>query len=133
MAKINNGGPAFPRMGGYVEGTIPLQWEPPQAGMSLRDWFAGQALVGQMTAGESDNPAGYAELAYAVADAMLAERAKPAATDTNRALIAELVGAIENTLPRLRADTDDPEGIDWSAEIAAFEAVVAKAKSESAP
>lgn len=52
--------------------------------MSLRDWFAGQALVGIIS--ENANPASsgsegmakerYAERAFAYADAMLAERNK---------------------------------------------------------
>lgn len=63
------GGQAFPR--------------PDAVGMSLRDWFAGQALAGLLS-----NPnwapvengtaeARYAGAAYLQADAMLAERAKP--------------------------------------------------------
>jgi hypothetical protein len=44
-------------------------------GMTLRDWFAGQALSamnGQATPGEK------AFIAYAIADAMLLARSKPA-------------------------------------------------------
>ena len=37
MSKINNGGPAFP----HAHEDYPFQH-----GMSLRDWFAGQALAG---------------------------------------------------------------------------------------
>ena len=56
-----------------------------QEGMTLRDWFAGQALVGILTAwkmtGTCENYVGscqqVAALAYANADAMLAEREKP--------------------------------------------------------
>lgn len=76
MSLPNAGGPAFPRASGpeprvnsvtdYCDG------------MSMRDWFAGQALAGIL----SDAPRGYsgqavAAEAYAFADAMLAERAKP--------------------------------------------------------
>lgn len=47
------------------------------SGMSLRDWFAGQALSG-LLASESDDQiyptAGCAQRAYAMADAMLAVR-----------------------------------------------------------
>lgn len=51
-------------------------------GMSLRDWFAGQALIGLMSNSVHDHcplfgdgdP--FARDAYIVADAMLAERAK---------------------------------------------------------
>ena len=45
-------------------------------GMSLRDWFAGQALMGMMAngAGVELGSVGVAQSAYHVADAMLAER-----------------------------------------------------------
>lgn len=70
----NDGGPAFPVQELNADGT-------PYAltvGMSLRDYFAGQALVGLIaqsmgTAGAS-NPQHGAEYAYAMADAMLAAR-----------------------------------------------------------
>ena len=49
-------------------------------GMTLRDWFAGQALVGIMTQ-RPDSYACWAEAnarnAYAMADAMLAARGEP--------------------------------------------------------
>lgn len=47
-------------------------------GMTLRDWFAGQALAG-MLANSADNWSDHsfaAKWAYEAADAMLAERAK---------------------------------------------------------
>ena len=49
----------------------------PTYGMSLRDWFAGQALATVNGAAGSYGPDGrkqIAENAYAMADAMLAER-----------------------------------------------------------
>ncbi|SLK04001.1 hypothetical protein [Novosphingobium mathurense] len=52
------------------------------SGMSLRDWFAGQALGG-MLASEGDQSGYYhdaafsAQRAYSLADAMLAERDRP--------------------------------------------------------
>jgi hypothetical protein len=60
-----DGGSAFPSHGsmGEVE----------HRGMSLRDWFAGQALVG-LLANVEDGP--IVKQAYIFADAMLAERAK---------------------------------------------------------
>ena len=73
MTQPNDGGPAFPRSGSdYVNA---------QEGMSLRDWFAGQALAGLMAnpkmllAIESmkQDPA---TCAYDVAEFMMAERAK---------------------------------------------------------
>lgn len=53
-------------------------------GMSLRDWFAGQALAGLLSAnamygGRTDNRAACAADAYRFADAMIAERAKAGA------------------------------------------------------
>jgi len=72
----NDGGPAFPRpasmMALHDEPTLHRAF----AGMSLRDWFAGQALAG-MLAGLPDadrGPKGYAHDAYLIAAAMLAER-----------------------------------------------------------
>jgi hypothetical protein len=48
-------------------------------GMSLRDWFAGQALVGLAACPttKDDTANWFASASYAIADAMLAERAKP--------------------------------------------------------
>jgi hypothetical protein len=60
---INDGGPAFP-FKGYAGETY---------GMTLRDWFAGQALAG-MLIGEWLSDKGVATLAYEYADAMLAAR-----------------------------------------------------------
>ena len=67
-----DGGPAFPRA--YAENAYG-----DERGMSLRDWFAGQALLGIMSdlsnlSGEVPRYA--AARAYAIADAMIAERAK---------------------------------------------------------
>lgn len=83
-SEINDGGPAFPKpldpypnAQGMESGTH---------GMSLRDWFAGQALTGIMvmiSAGKHElpdpkGPKGCAFEAYRLADAMLAERTKAA-------------------------------------------------------
>lgn len=55
-------------------------------GMTLRDWFAGQALPAALergfmvttSVGRNNSPVEWAvRLSYRVADAMLAERAKP--------------------------------------------------------
>ena len=66
MSTINNGGPAFPVQNGY--GRV--------FGMTLRDWFAGQALAGMGVECTSDEfcHSSVAECAYAYADAMLRAR-----------------------------------------------------------
>jgi hypothetical protein len=84
--KIDNGGPAFPS----DPNTQPGFYQ--HHGMTLRDWFAGQALVGQLSSwSEEDNERKaashksdkdlmdmFAYFSYAQADAMLAARkAKP--------------------------------------------------------
>ena len=61
--KIDDGGPAFPFSGQYYH----------QQGMSLRDWFAGQALSGVCNNPDISYDAA-AHDAYAHADAMIAER-----------------------------------------------------------
>ena len=51
-------------------------------GMSLRDWFAGQALAGLGAAKlYADDPYLLAMAAYEVADDMLAERVRPKEND----------------------------------------------------
>ena len=45
-------------------------------GMTLRDYFAGQALVSAGFVSDRGLHAQYAAIAYAIADAMLAEREK---------------------------------------------------------
>lgn len=74
MNEHKNGGPAFPG------GELPEHPNHP-VGMSLRDWFAGQAISGVIEACKRDTiPAGetpeshFAIRAYMVADAMLAAR-----------------------------------------------------------
>ena len=63
MDKPNDGGPAFP------VGLLP--------GMSLRDYFAGQAMGGQLADPDGEiDPKLIARWSYAYADAMLAEREK---------------------------------------------------------
>lgn len=68
MDQINDGGNAFPSIDG--EGTVFF-------GMSLRDYFAGQALAGMQTDGfTTPLMPSIAKRAYVIADAMLAERQK---------------------------------------------------------
>ena len=73
----NDGGPAFPGeyaiTMGHPEGGDETRMIS-GGGMSLRDWFAGQALAGLVSRQSTNIKA--AEGAYACADAMLAERDK---------------------------------------------------------
>ena len=72
MTDRHDGGPAFPRNGQDHLDT--------QDGMSLRDWFAGQALNKGVVNGDWDSSIQWrAKSAYEMADAMLAARseAKP--------------------------------------------------------
>lgn len=83
MSKIEDGGPAFPEA--IAIGPAGDVY-PGFGGMTLRDWFAGQALAGMGTwcPDPSALPNGSAGLkaralwAYAQADAMLAARKEPA-------------------------------------------------------
>ena len=82
MSEIDNGGPAFPHMkrprpdlGAGVSETFT------DGGMSLRDWFAGQALMSMLSAPDKISDSTYsvaAGLSYKFADAMLeARRVQP--------------------------------------------------------
>ena len=63
---INDGGPAFP---------IPTEYmTTEQPGMTLRDYFAGQALANHYTLDLDGIPCNVADFAYQVADAMIAAR-----------------------------------------------------------
>ena len=106
MSKVNDGGPAFPheplnriKPNEYGGTLVPTGADP---GMSLRDWFAGQALQAAVEDytlrcrsgkehgkpvlpkfGDTDNGHAVvvAHMAYALADAMIAEREKSGASD----------------------------------------------------
>lgn len=71
--QLKHGGPAFP---------VPAIHHPDGSidqftGMTLRDYFAGKALAGMLADSNMNHPAPKcAALSYALADAMLAERAK---------------------------------------------------------
>jgi hypothetical protein len=65
------GGAAFP--------STQDQWERGMEGMTLRDWFAGQALSGLLAKYNLNAPSDQntlAQMSYELADAMLAERSK---------------------------------------------------------
>lgn len=83
----DNGGSAYP---------VPIVMDPDHpargyewnysGGMSLQDWFAGQALQGilaahanpnRATAPQEEEASYFSKISYVFADAMLAERSKP--------------------------------------------------------
>lgn len=78
MSKTDDGGPAFPQADIILTANNPpiLQWTQESPGMSLRDWFAGQALAGllahRVLKFNTEDMA--ARVAYKFADAMLAAR-----------------------------------------------------------
>lgn len=89
MAEINNGGPAFPVLDREqqvevtrADGTKELQNATvSQFGLTIRDWFAGQALCGMIAANDGPPntsphlmPQIIARGSYMMADAMLAAR-----------------------------------------------------------
>jgi len=81
MTTKSDGGPAFPHgpLGDTMTGEDGRTWHqwPGTAGMSLRDWFAGQALVGAIAhSGQLGWDDASVKEAYQVADAMLKEREK---------------------------------------------------------
>ena len=64
-----NGGPAFPTV--FIE----VEWGSSYGGMTLRDYFAGQALAGMLANSSARGAwATYAEHSYAQADAMISAR-----------------------------------------------------------
>jgi len=69
MTQKNDGGPAFPGFDPKSESPKPVD------GMSLRDWFAGQALAGLASIDENaDAPGFISNEAYRISDAMIAAR-----------------------------------------------------------
>lgn len=78
-AERNDGGSAFPSHSGNPEMTDPRN-RISCGGMTPRDWFAGQALIGMGTwtpSAKVNNLPAKAEWAYAMADAMLKARSAP--------------------------------------------------------
>ena len=81
MSAENDGGPAFPQPCATADGAIYTSGEKSNAniGMSLRDWFAGQALQGMLANHEYNlTDEALAVRAYSKASAMLAARERKA-------------------------------------------------------
>lgn len=72
-APINDGGPAFPVPDSHYPNG---QTQYGASGMSLRDWFAGQAMTGFISASTGRDVLAKlsADMCYQMADAMLAAR-----------------------------------------------------------
>lgn len=74
--KIEDGGPAFPLNEKHDDGSHYLS----HPGLSLRDWFAGRAMQGQLSGfWQNEEPHGWSDEeiaaeAYRIADAMIAAR-----------------------------------------------------------
>lgn len=102
MGTPNDGGPAFPRPASHD----PRSAANSQEGMSLRDWFAGQALAGLDLATYKPIEAA-AETAYEVADAMIEKAMKPTGLRDKYARIADrLVGNAGGRVREGEADYD---------------------------
>lgn len=73
MVDFEDGGPAFARPATRIEfSSGDVEYHDAAEGMSLRDYFAGQALAsGEI---KSDGPDSLADLCYVIADAMIAAR-----------------------------------------------------------
>jgi hypothetical protein len=73
MSEKTENPPAFPV-------AVPMDFQWAHGGMTLRDYFAGQALAGMLSRDalerEGYEASWFADWAYGVADAMLAARAK---------------------------------------------------------
>ena len=79
MSKPNDGGPAFPEFRPIFDKEGRITGYREQKSMSLRDYFAAKAMVGFLTeAALAISDGEMVEMAYAIADAMLAERDKEA-------------------------------------------------------
>lgn len=76
MSKPDDGGPAFPQPQGRDEHGFPYSSREIQGdgGMTLRDWFAGQALAGMLDRAYGIKCEIIAARSYEMADAMIAAR-----------------------------------------------------------
>ena len=76
MSNINDGGPAFPVLDtsqNLATGETTVH-QACYSGMTLRDYFAAQAMQGMIAAAENYQTHELAQYAYEVADAMLKAR-----------------------------------------------------------
>lgn len=69
MTAKYDAGPAFPF-------SVPRDFTAAHEGMSLRDWFAGMAIVGTVNHPEASHFEEAAKQAYEMADALIKERYK---------------------------------------------------------
>ena len=74
MSKPNDGGPAFPRSASTDEHNQPCNMYCDQTGMTLRQYYAGQAIIG--AAEGPYDPEGASAYAVELADALIAELEK---------------------------------------------------------
>ena len=77
MSKQKDGGSVFPMIDSDMN-TAGERYYFPTGGMSLRDWFAGQALTG-LLAGDGKRDQGLTDmimLTFKIADAMITQREK---------------------------------------------------------
>jgi hypothetical protein len=77
-------------------------------GMTLRDWFAGQALAGLLGKSMGVNPRSVADIAYLIADAMLKRRCENEAMPTSDQLGA--ANALEDMKPSAELSRGDITG-----------------------
>lgn len=70
----NDGGPVHPSLSHAA--CIPSEGCRVSPGLSIRDWFAGQALAGLTARSVNLSESDLSEVVYDIADAMLAARAK---------------------------------------------------------
>lgn len=107
-APIDTGGPAFP-----VPGDQPhVQMN----GMSLRDWFAGQALAGLYASWPHDcDQHGLAHDAYLAADAMMKARQTSNGLSVEQSLRARLSAAISRmeTIQETHPDLSLSDDLDY--------------------
>jgi hypothetical protein len=73
----DNGGPAFPQTTTQSYGGIPST--DVEGGMTLRQWYAGQALMGMIAGSQGLNITleQFSQQSFALADLMIAEGNKP--------------------------------------------------------